>query len=855
MASARTVCGTEGETLQGLWDDAFDVYKHRTGIDLRHENSDFALRLRDCDSAASVLDTLHDTASRFSGHREGSPKWSKFRRKLKPVITVIALFIDAAAEGAASASVPGGKAVFVAFGVLLKATQGVSEKFDALIDLLESLELFFRQLSIRSDVPLGKESRSIVVEILVEMLKALALATQMMKQNRIKHFVRELFKGDDMKAILDRLQKLTTIESRMTVVEILGMVNQAGGVLGDVNRATSSLQRQNLDILTHLSMLPVNLEQQMASIMEKNMQRISEEISVSITQKHASASSVGPRTRLSPSNTYLDLFYRTIRALITLSSSEQATIRRDMAALLPVVTTTRLTEMEGSSLALSSLAAAINPTTAIGLYTQTIVLYIVAYMMWRLISKVTSAIPSAPDFDIRNTIVLIDLVGVEVRLPLERCATFENFHRFLMERFSNQRIAKYVLSRAYEVTDVANSAIVYPHVWERRIRAGMKLDMAVLLYRPFSACPWCGLENKVALWIYCECGRTYQASAASLTEPQDTSARHPTAFIEELEPEASSSGSDNETPEPGEEDEDDVEDGYEDGMASLRKVHVIFDDSDPTIPGAVPAGYPPLLAAPEGFSRPINTAQAFIPFKKIKVQDMDSIVDNLPRMPVVLLPHDVFPSDWNRMMQDLCLAWTGRLPATGRPQVKPRLTAELINLWNISFFLRRGIEVVLYKGRERRTGPSTGVVDIQLYDEDEESTSLSSSSEDSDSDSVQQQAFISGQGSMAQVIELRNRRRELRAEKKRRRKEKQARRKQRAREKTFALYLTCVPTGSAATRGHGGPPAAGYGASGSVSRGMGMGAAGMPNPVGYLAMENMIPPNYGAVAGGMPMPN
>ncbi|KAJ6461432.1 hypothetical protein C8R45DRAFT_1028404 [Mycena sanguinolenta] len=588
MPSLPSASGPEGETLQSLWDDAFEVYKHRTGIDLRHENSVFALRLQGCDSAASVLDTLHKAASEFSGYREGSPKWSKFRRKLKPVITVITVFIDAAAEGAASVSVPGGKAVFVALGILLKATQGVSEKFDALIDLLESMELFFRQLGIRSDIPLGKESKSIVVEILVEMLKALALATQMMKQNRIKHFVRELFKGDDMKAILDRLQKLTTIESRMTVVEILGMVHQAGGVLGEVNRTTSSLHRQNLDLLAHLSMLPINLEQQMASIMEKNIQRISEEISVSITQKAASTSSVGPRldtTRLLiRSDTYLDLFYQTICALITVSGSEQAMMRRDMVALLPIVTSTRLTTMEGSSWALISLAAAINPTTAIGLSTQTMILYIVAYMMWRLISKTTSAILSAPDFDIRNTIVLIDLLGVEVRLPLKRCTTFEDFHRLLTERFSKQynNVAKYVLTRAYEVSDMTNSAIVYPHVRERRIRAGMKLDMAVLLYRPIVACPWCGLQNKAALWIYCDCGRTYQASGASLTESQDISATHSTALIQELEPEASSAVFDDKIPDPVVIDEVDVEDdSYEDDIASLRKVHVIFDDKDP----------------------------------------------------------------------------------------------------------------------------------------------------------------------------------------------------------------------------------------------------------------------------------
>ncbi|KAF7332803.1 Goodbye domain-containing protein [Mycena sanguinolenta] len=214
--------GVDDETFQTLWDDAFNVYKDRTGIDLRHEHSDLALRLQGCTSATSVLEALQKIASEFTGYREGTSKWKKFHLKLKPVLTVLVAFIDTAADGAISASMPGG-AVFVAIGFLLKATQGVSEKFDALIDLLESLELFFRQLSIRSEVPLSKESRHLIVEILVEMLKALALATQMMKQNRIRHFVRELVKGNNMKAIFDRLQKLTTIESRMMAAEMLGM--------------------------------------------------------------------------------------------------------------------------------------------------------------------------------------------------------------------------------------------------------------------------------------------------------------------------------------------------------------------------------------------------------------------------------------------------------------------------------------------------------------------------------------------------------------------------------------------------------------------------------------------------------
>jgi hypothetical protein len=92
----------DSHTFSGLWVDAFDIYKGRTGIDLRDISSNLALRLHSCKSEDSVLDTLEKTAAEFGGYREGSPKWHKFRQKLKPVITAVTIFIDVAAEGAGS---------------------------------------------------------------------------------------------------------------------------------------------------------------------------------------------------------------------------------------------------------------------------------------------------------------------------------------------------------------------------------------------------------------------------------------------------------------------------------------------------------------------------------------------------------------------------------------------------------------------------------------------------------------------------------------------------------------------------------------------------------------------------------
>jgi hypothetical protein len=57
------------------------------------------------------------------------------------------------------------------------------------------------------------------------------------------------------------------------------------------------------------------------------------------------------------------------------------------------------------------------------------------------------------------------------------------------------------------------------------------------------------------------------------------------------------------------------------------------------------------LAAPEGFSRPINAAQPYTPFETMKIQDMDDFLEHVPRMPLVLQPHDVYHEDWTRLMQ------------------------------------------------------------------------------------------------------------------------------------------------------------------------------------------------------------
>ena len=67
----------------------------------------------------------------------------------------------------------------------------------------------------------------------------------------------------------------------------------------------------------------------------------------------------------------------------------------------------------------------------------------------------------------------------------------------------------------------------------------------------------------------------------------------------------------------------------------------------PTIPTAEQQ---PMLSAPEGFSRPTNLGLSYTRFETFKIQDMDDFYENIPKMPLVLQPHDVYHEDWIRLM-------------------------------------------------------------------------------------------------------------------------------------------------------------------------------------------------------------
>jgi hypothetical protein len=74
-----------------------------------------------------------------------------------------------------------------------QAAQDVISSLDDLIDLFESIENFFKRLESYTKVPLTEAMACIIVDIMVEVLNILALATKSMKEGRKSAF----FPGDN----------------------------------------------------------------------------------------------------------------------------------------------------------------------------------------------------------------------------------------------------------------------------------------------------------------------------------------------------------------------------------------------------------------------------------------------------------------------------------------------------------------------------------------------------------------------------------------------------------------------------------------------------------------------------------
>ena len=124
-----------------------------------------------------------------------------------------------------------------------QAVKGVLDDYDTLADLLESVEHFLNRLDIYTKIPPTDGMTEMLIKILVELLSILALATKQLQQGKISESLlgeilyyycltmqaealvkKKLLGGEDIEAVLKRLDRLTDDEARITAAQTLEVV-------------------------------------------------------------------------------------------------------------------------------------------------------------------------------------------------------------------------------------------------------------------------------------------------------------------------------------------------------------------------------------------------------------------------------------------------------------------------------------------------------------------------------------------------------------------------------------------------------------------------------------------------------
>ncbi|KAI0273256.1 hypothetical protein BGY98DRAFT_118317 [Russula aff. rugulosa BPL654] len=170
---------TSSSNFQLIFDNALKAYKKRTRNDLlTHPLAD---RFEACDSASGILAVLQELVQELNQSQPNNTKW------LDPIVNVIHAFSETLGEGVGSVFSPA-KVIFIGFGVLLSTAKAVRADQDALSEIFERIEAFFRRLDIYTKVAPNEGMVETTTAIMVQVLNFIGIATKEIKQGRIKKY-------------------------------------------------------------------------------------------------------------------------------------------------------------------------------------------------------------------------------------------------------------------------------------------------------------------------------------------------------------------------------------------------------------------------------------------------------------------------------------------------------------------------------------------------------------------------------------------------------------------------------------------------------------------------------------------
>ncbi|KAH8986706.1 hypothetical protein EDB92DRAFT_2105213 [Lactarius akahatsu] len=210
---------TSSSNFHAIFVSALREYEKKTKTDLH--THPLATQLQSCQSSNDILSVLRDKVNEFDQSRSHNERLSSW---LGPTINVLYAFSATLGEGVGLIFSPA-KVISAGVGVLLLAAKDVDASQEALAELFERIENFFKRLESYTEVPPTDAMTDMIVKIMVEVLNIFAIATKEMKQGRAKKFFKKLMGKKDIEDALARLDRLTQEEARMAAAQILRLTH------------------------------------------------------------------------------------------------------------------------------------------------------------------------------------------------------------------------------------------------------------------------------------------------------------------------------------------------------------------------------------------------------------------------------------------------------------------------------------------------------------------------------------------------------------------------------------------------------------------------------------------------------
>ncbi|KAI0285162.1 hypothetical protein BC826DRAFT_1189750 [Russula brevipes] len=217
--SSTPIATTSLSNLDSIFTSAFRAYNKKTGKDIT--THPLATELQTCHSTDAVLTVLRRKIPALGQSQNSDERPSKW---LIPTVNVLYAFSATLAEGVGLAFSPA-KVIFAGIGVLLLAAKDVSTSREILTDLFDRIGNFFLRLEIYTGVRPTAAMTDIIVQIMVEVLTILAVATKEVRRGRLKKYFKKLMGDTEVEDSLERLDRLTQEEARMASAELLKMTD------------------------------------------------------------------------------------------------------------------------------------------------------------------------------------------------------------------------------------------------------------------------------------------------------------------------------------------------------------------------------------------------------------------------------------------------------------------------------------------------------------------------------------------------------------------------------------------------------------------------------------------------------